>query len=116
MDYKDTYDKLKALQNRAFSLYKEDKKYIRELSKEFNIDFVYRKNCSSCYADQIIVLLIRVKKELLPEENINCDYVVINDKDVWIKGRRINNETITNELVEWLIKNYSNHSSYIKRK
>jgi len=116
VNYKQIFDNLKALQNRAFSLSKQDRKDIRDLSKEFNIEFAYRKNCSSCYADQIIVLLIRVKKELLPEENANCDYVVIGDKDVKIRGVRINNGTITNELAEWLIKVYPYHQKYIKKK
>jgi len=116
VNYKETYDNLKALQNRAFSLSKQDRKDVRDLSKELNIDFVYRKNCASCYADQIIILMIRIKKELLPGENLACQYEVIGDKDVKIRGVRINNGTITNELAEWLIKVFPKHANYIKKK
>ena len=116
MNKQNIFDNLKALQTRAFSLSKQDKKDIENLSNDLKIDFVKRKNCPNCYADQIIRLLIEVKKSLIVIENLNCQYVVIGDKDVTIRGARINNNTITDELAEWLIKVYPYHSKYIKRK
>lgn len=116
MNYQTIYDELKALQNRAFNLSKNDRDYIKRLSKDFNIEFVVRGNCKNCYNDQIIMLAIHVKKLLLPVENKNCKYVVIGGKNVLIKGRIINDETITDELAEWLIRAFKNHDKYIKLK
>lgn len=116
MDYIKIYDELKALNTRAFSLSNKDKEYIKQVSKYFNIEFVERKKCVNCYADQLVVLLIELKKHLSVRENINCKYEVISNKDVIIRGRRINNETITDEIAEWLIKNFPNYNKYIKLK
>ncbi len=117
MSDQEIYDNLKALQNRAFSLSKNDKKYIKELSKELSIEFVERgEKCSNCYSDQIIILMIHFKKSLVVIENKNCDYEVINNKDVTILGKRTNNQTITNELAEFLINNFRHHKKYITKK
>lgn len=116
MNYQEIYDELKALQNRAFNLSKNDKDYVKQLSKDLNIEFVVRGNCKNCYNDQLIILAIHVKKLLLPFENKNCKYEVIGGKNVLIKGRVINEETITDELAEWLIRVFKNHAKYIKLK
>ena len=116
MSYKETYDTLKALQNEAFSLSTQNKNLIKQISKNLNIDFVERKKCVNCYQDQLIVLLIELKKHLTPIENKECVYEVIGNKDVTIMGKRINNELITNDLAEWLIKYYPYHKKYIRLK
>lgn len=116
MNYIEIFEQLKALNTRAFGLSKKDKEDVRSISKDLNIPFVIRKNCTSCYADQLIILSIETKKHLVIVENSNCDYIVIGNKDVRIRGQRINNETITNEIAEWLISVYPKALNYIKKK
>lgn len=116
MGNQEIYDNLKALQNRAFSLSNNDKKLIRSLSKEFDIEFVERENCKHCFANQINFLMDAVKVHFDVIENLNCDYVVIDNMDVTIMGKRVNNNTITNELAHFLINNFRHHQKYIRLK
>lgn len=116
MDALKTYEKLKALNSRAFNLSQDDKDFIKYVSSELKIPFVARKNCKDCFKDQIIILCMALKKQLQPIENSNCDFVVIGDLDVNIRGVRINNQTLTNDLANWLINTFKNHAKYIKRK
>jgi len=113
----DIYYELKALHSKAFNLSSNDKDRIKQISKDYNIGFVERSaGCTNCYVDQIIILMIAMKKKLLPFENKNCDFIVVDNVDVTILGHRVNNETITNDVANFIIANFRHHKKYIKKK
>lgn len=111
------YENLKALQNRAFNLSKKDKSFIVETSKSLNINFVERgKGCVNCYNDQIIILLIAIKKLVTVTENKNSIYKMVNGKNINWRGIIINDETLTDEIAEKFISNLKNWFIFIEKK
>lgn len=116
MTHAEIYENLKALQNRAFSLSKKDREFIRETSKELNVDFSPRPRCEDCYKDQIIILLIAVKKHISVVENNSTSYKMVNNKNINWRGIIINDETLTDEIAEKFISNVKNWFIFIEKK
>ncbi len=116
MNYREIYENLKALQNRAFSLSKKDREFIRDLSNELKVSFTPRSKCADCYKDQIIILVIEVKKHVTIIENSNTVYKMVNSKNINWRGFKINDETITDELADKFISNVRNWSNFIQKK
>jgi hypothetical protein len=114
--FTDKYNDLKALQNRAFSLSKKDKSFIKETSKELNVEFSPRSRCEDCYRDQIIILLIEIKKHISVIENKSCSYKMVNGKNIKWRGKIINDETLTDDLAKDFISNLKNWSNFIAKK
>lgn len=116
MEYPEIYKQLKALQVKAFALSKNDKKFIRETSKELNVDFNPRTKCFDCYKDQVIILAIECKKHLNVIDNANCSYKMVAGKNILWRNHVINDETITDELAELFIGNHRNWSKFVEKK
>lgn len=116
MNFEILYNELKALQNKAFNLSKTDKELVRQTSKDLNLEFNPKTKCANCYSDQIIILLIELKKKIAVVENFGCSYEMVNNKSIKWAGYYINCETITNEIAEKFISNVNNWEQYIKRK
>jgi len=110
------YNELKALQNRAFSLSKKDREFIRNTSKLLNVPFYPKSKCEDCYKDQIIILAIEVKKSLSVIENNSTSYKMVNGKSIKWRGININDETITDEIAEKFILNVKNSINFIQKK
>jgi len=116
MNFETLYSELKALQNKAFNLSKADKQLIRDASKDLEIDFFPRPKCDDCFRDQIIILLIDLKKKIVIVENNECIYEMVNNKSIKWGNNLINSETITYELAEEFKKNVKAWASFIKLK
>lgn len=86
-----------------------NKKRIVELSKEIGIAF-YPKNtkCTNCYHDQIIILMSK-----LNNKKSNCKYRTKNESGYRFQGVLINNETLTNKLAIWFIKQSPKHKDLL---
>lgn len=74
----------------------DDKVFIEELSKELGLQFDQKKGCKDCYMDQAMVIYKAVKED----EPHDGSPRLRDDIDVVINGVRINNATLTPELVE----------------
>jgi hypothetical protein len=72
----------------------EDKKLIADLSIKYGLEF--KPKCKDCYVDQAFL----VYKAMEGDESHGCSARLRDDIDVIIHGRRINNATLTDELVE----------------
>jgi hypothetical protein len=110
------YENLKALQNRAFNLSKKDRDFIKSASMELNVGFNPKSRCMDCYRDQIIILLIAVKKHVSVIENKSSVYKMVNGKNIKWRGQIINDETLTDELAEKFISNLKNWFIFIEKK
>jgi len=75
----------------------EDKQLIADLSAKYDMPFEPKKACKNCYIDQAIMLLLAMRGEIPSEE---CSVRLRDDIDVVINGVRINNATLTDELVK----------------
>lgn len=74
----------------------EDKQLIADLSLKYELPFDPKKACKNCYIDQAILILLEMKGEIPTEP---CKARLRDDVDVVINGTRINNATLTDELV-----------------
>lgn len=74
----------------------EDKQFIVDLSVKYELDFDPKKSCKNCFVDQAIILYGILEKE----KPHHCGARLRDDIDVIINGVRINNATLTDELVE----------------
>jgi len=74
-----------------------DKKLIKELSEQYDLPFNPEGACKNCYVDQAILILLKMKGEIPAEDG---KARLRDDIDVIINGVRINNATLTDELVE----------------
>lgn len=74
----------------------EDKKLIVDLSIKYELPFEPKGKCQGCYVDQAALLYNKVEGE----EPKECKARLRDDIDVVINGYRINNATLTDELVE----------------
>lgn len=88
-------DKLKAIIE-AGKASAEDKQFIIDLSKEYEMPFEPKGKCQNCYIDQAVLLWGKLKKESTPQ----CSSRLRDDIDVIINGYRINNATLTEEMIE----------------
>ena len=77
---------------------KSDRDYIRELSEQMGVPFKPRKGCPNCYSDQAVLLWSK-----LQTQESERAYVLKPGLDFFWKGRRINNETLTDELAETIL-------------
>lgn len=75
----------------------EDKQLIADLSVKYELPFDPKKACKNCYIDQAILLLIEMKGEIPTEPG---KARLRDDIDVIIDGIRINNATLTDDLVK----------------
>lgn len=92
----DRHERLKAIVDSGKTS-SEDKQLIADLSLKYNLPFEPKKACKNCYIDQAILLLLEMKGEIPTGE---CKSKLRDDIDVIINGTRINNVTLTDELVE----------------
>lgn len=97
----ETLERLKALAEKA-KLTKADKEFIAGLCDEHGIEI--KTSCSECYRDAVVVLYGKYKTEEETEEPTS-KYVLRKGLDVYFKGKRINEATISDELAEKLVAN-----------
>ena len=90
-----TSEKLRAIIESG-KLTAEDKQLIVDLSLKYGLEFNMEKGCKNCYLDQAVLL----HKAMRAEEPNQCGARLRDDIDVIINGVRINNATLTDELVE----------------
>ena len=76
----------------------EDKQLIVDLSLKYQLDFKPKKGCDGRYQDQALLVYNAIKAEEGGEQK--CKARLRDDIDVVINGYRINNATLTDELVE----------------
>lgn len=93
----ETTERLKQIVDGA-NVTSSDKKLIKELSKQYDLPFNPQGACKNCYIDQAILILLQIKGEI-PSEN-GCKARLRDDIDVILHGIRINNATLTDEIVE----------------
>jgi len=74
----------------------EDKQMIADLSVKYGLEFAPSKKCKNCYIDQAFLVF----KAMEGEAPKTCSSRLRDDIDVIINGVRINNATLTDELVE----------------
>lgn len=87
--------KLQAMVERG-KLTAEEKQYIADLSIKYNLPFDPKSKCENCYHDQAILLALHLKNLEAQKDMPRLR----DDIDVIINGVRINNATLTPELVE----------------
>lgn len=90
-----TVDKLRAIVERK-QVTAEEKQLIADLSIKHELEFNPEKGCDNCFIDQAVFLYNKIKDE----EPKKCSAKLRDDIDVIINGYRINNATLTDELVE----------------
>lgn len=90
-----TIDKLRAIVETG-KVSAEEKQLIADLSIKHGLEFDPKKGCDECYRDQAVVIYNKMKDE----EPQKCSARLRDDIDVIINGYRINNATLTDELVE----------------
>lgn len=87
--------KLKAIIE-SNSVTAEDKQFIADMSIQYQLEFSPKGRCKNCYIDQAVIIYNAISKDKEP----SCSSVLRDDIDVVIDGHRINNATLTDELVE----------------
>lgn len=92
--------KLEELAEKAAGKYTaEDKNFITELSDQMGVEFHPKKKCVSCWLDQVVLL-----RSILKAKESTCAYVLKPGLDFIWNGLRVNNETLTDEIAEKLIR------------
>lgn len=89
-----TIDKLRAIVERN-EVKNEEKQLIVDLSLKYELPFDPQKGCQDCFVDQAVLLY----KKMSEQEPKHCSAKLRDDIDVIINGVRINNATLTDELV-----------------
>ena len=90
-----TIDKLRAIIESGKTS-TADKQLIADLSVKYELPFEPEKGCDGCYVDQALLIYNKMKDE----EPKTCSARLRDDIDVIINGVRINNATLTDEMVE----------------
>lgn len=91
----ETIERLREIVERN-SVTSDDKRFIEAKSEELGIAFNPKSTkCKDCYVDQAVIL----HKELTKDIKSKCSARLRDDIDVIINGVRINNATLTDELV-----------------
>ena len=90
-----TIDKLRAIVERN-EVNADEKQLIVDLSIKYELPFDPKKGCANCFIDQAVLLYGKMKEK----EPNKCSAKLRDDIDVVINGLRINNATLTDEIVE----------------
>lgn len=92
----ETIERVRAIVERG-SVTTDDKKFIEAKSKELNMEFNPKATkCKDCYIDQAFLIYRELTKDIKSDGKARLR----DDIDVIIDGIRINNATLTEELVE----------------
>lgn len=87
-------ERLREIVNRG-KVNEKEKKFIEDLSQELEVAFDPKSStCKDCYVDQAVVLFGKLNGKSKGDARLR------DDIDVVINGVRINNATLTPELVE----------------
>lgn len=94
-----TEEQLQTLLGRAYSLTDEEKKIIRKCTKTLGIEHNFKSKCNDCYKDALTLCLLKLKKQ-----NHGCKYYFNLSRGIRIGGHLLNNDNITDEVAEQLLK------------
>ena len=95
-------ENLKEIYHKTVS--KKDKAYIEGLCSTYDIKL--NKKCSSCYSDEILILIKKITEENLPKKETATDnrkYILKSGVDVWFGSIRVNVVTLTDDLAKKII-------------
>ena len=101
------YNELKSMAGSKFSLSAFNKKRIEIISKEIGVAFAPKNTkCTNCYHDQIIILMAKLSKS-------KCKYKTANATGYRFGGVLVNNDTLTNKLALWFLKQSPAHTNLL---
>ena len=101
MKDKENLAQLREICDVTHEITKEDKSYLKELAKQYNVDINACKGCPNKWADLAVELYSKIKHDAEPEAGEH--YQLKEGVDVIYGGVRVNEANITDEFAEQLI-------------
>lgn len=80
----------------------ESRQYVLDCCKELGVDFTPANRCVECYRDAVAICL----RKIAEQEAIDSEkkYILKPNVDIIYKGKRINPETLTDEIAMQMCK------------
>jgi len=102
MENSEKISMLKALAIKGGRLTVEEKAFLRSEAEAVGLK-VKKDGCRQCWSD----LAVEVVKAIEAAESVSVPrgtskYKMVKGRDVIVRGRRINDQTLTDDLAEWL--------------
>lgn len=94
-----------------------DKRRIKEVCAELNIQHKFNTSCSNCYTDAIVLVLAHIRKHGVSDAVSKCGYfVAVNGGAFTWCGKVISNYNLTDEMAERLLATEPTARFLIKKK
>lgn len=94
---------LKELATKGGNFTADERAFVKAEAEALGLS-VKKTNCRQCWSDLAVEVVARLKAAQSPETAPAAGrWSVVPGLDVVCRGRRINTETITDELAEWLL-------------
>lgn len=98
---KDTKEWLREVATNRPALTEDEKQQIRELANAAGVT-IRKTSCKDCYYDAAVEILSKTAKAEEPAP-VSGRWAVRPGLDVIFRGKRVNADTITDDLAEWLL-------------
>lgn len=95
-------DKLQKLAEKKTGWTKADKEWLLPVLAEYGVEAPTKTSCQSCWRDAAIMALVKTADKGKVVAGMRLKGTAANE-GVWWRGRLVNNATLTEELVEWLV-------------
>ena len=92
---------LKALAIKGGRLTTEEKAFLRSEAEAYGLK-VKKEQCRQCWSDLAVELVKAIEAAEAVSVPRGTSWRMVKGRDVIVRGRRINDQTLTDDLAEWL--------------
>ena len=95
----------------------EDRAFLREVAPQLGVE-IKNIRCRDCYTDAAILLVLKCREQLQPQEQDEDgrQYVLKRGVDIYFGSIRVNEATLTDELAERIIARGFDKKFFVKCK
>lgn len=103
MENSEKISMLKALAIKGGRLTVEEKAFLRSEAEACGLK-VKKEQCRQCWSDLAVELVKAIEGQTAEAVNVprGTSWRMVKGRDVIVRGRRINDQTLTDDLAEWL--------------
>ena len=104
METKEKISMLKALALKGGRLTVEEKAFLRSEAEAYGL-MVKKEQCRQCWSDLAVELVQAIDGQTAEAVSVprGTSWRMVKGRDVIVRGRRINDQTLTDDLAEWLL-------------
>ena len=103
MENSEKISMLKALAIKGGRLTVEEKAFLRSEAEAYGLK-VKKEQCRQCWSDLAVELVKAIEGQTAEAVSVprGTSFRMVKGRDVIVRGRRINDQTLTDDLAEWL--------------